>query len=82
MTRYFFDTRDNDRFVRDDDGLEFPDLEVAKSEAARAIGEMARLDIPDSERHTLLIEVRGEAGPIFTARLVFEFAILDAAVRH
>jgi len=30
MPLFFFDTRDNDAFVEDDEGLDFPDLEAVR----------------------------------------------------
>ena len=42
MPLYYFDTRDDRGFVRDDTGLEFDTLEQAKAEAARALVDMAR----------------------------------------
>ena len=34
---YFFDTRDNDNFIEDDVGIELPDLEAVKAQAARSL---------------------------------------------
>jgi hypothetical protein len=34
MAHYFFDTRDNGTFIRDDVGLEFDTIEEARDEAA------------------------------------------------
>ena len=76
MRRYFFDTRDNDAFIEDDLGVEYPDLEVVKAEAARALAELARDVLPGSTRRELAIEVRDEDGPVLVARMVFEALIL------
>jgi hypothetical protein len=48
VTLYFFDTRDNDTFFEDDEGLEYPDIEAVKVEAARALAELARDVLPGS----------------------------------
>jgi hypothetical protein len=40
MPLYYFDTRDDRGFVRDDTGLEFDTLEQAKAETARALVEV------------------------------------------
>ena len=74
MPRYFFDTRDNDNFTPDPEGLELPDLAAARTEVARALAEMAREVIPGSEHRTLSIEVCGDDGPIFASRLIFEMS--------
>ena len=72
VPRYFFDTRDNDQFVEDDVGLEFPDLETVKAQAALSLAELARDVLPGSERRVLVVEVRDEKQPILVAKLIFE----------
>lgn len=72
MVRFFFDSRDNDHFLRDEEGLEFPDLAAAEREAAQALAEIALDVVPGSERRTLVIEVRDDLGPVFATRIVFE----------
>jgi hypothetical protein len=42
MARYFFDTRDNDIFLEDDEGVDLPDLEAVKFQASASLGELAR----------------------------------------
>jgi hypothetical protein len=54
MPLYYFDTRDDRGFVRDDTGLEFDTLEQAKAEAARALVDMARDRVPGPDRRSLL----------------------------
>jgi hypothetical protein len=73
MPRYYFDVRDGDTFIRDEDGLEFLDLERAKSEAARALVDMARDVVPASRCREMAIEVRDEAKePLVRTSLRFE----------
>lgn len=79
MPLYFFDTRDDDRFIEDDIGLEFPDLEAVKIEASRALAELARDVLPGSLRRELAVEVRDEAGPVLKALMRFEATILRPA---
>jgi len=79
MALYFFDTRDNDEFVEDDVGLEFPDIETVKVQAAKALAELARDVIPGSVRRHLSVEVRDEAGPVLIAMMMFEAIILRTA---
>jgi hypothetical protein len=76
---YFFDTRDNDAFFEDDEGLEYPDIEAVKVEAARALAELARDVIPGSLKRELSIEVRDESGPVLIARMTFEAVVLRSA---
>ena len=71
--RYYFDSRDGDRFINDDVGLEFETIEAARDEATRALAELAKDVLPRSERRELSIEIRDEnKAPLLTTRLVFE----------
>ena len=79
MPLYFFDTRDNDDFIEDDTGLECPDLEAVKVEAARGLAEFARDVIPGSMKRKLAVEVRDEQGPVLRATMSFEAVILRPA---
>jgi hypothetical protein len=79
MPLYFFDTRDNDEFIDDDEGLEYPDLEAVKVAAAKALTELARDVIPGSLRRRLSVEVRDELGPVLVAVMTFEAVILRPA---
>jgi hypothetical protein len=40
MRRYYFDTQNGDGLTVDDEGVEFPDLDAAKQEAALALADM------------------------------------------
>jgi hypothetical protein len=71
MPRYYFDTRDGHTFVQDDIGVELPDIEAARDQAAVALAEMAKEALPGSVRRALSIEVRDDA-PVLTTSLVFE----------
>lgn len=76
MPIYFFDTRDGDKFSRDDLGIDFPDLEAAKFEATMSLPELARNVIAGSLRRELVVEVRDARGPVLTAMMRFEAEIL------
>ena len=72
MPRYFFDVRDGS-VTRDDVGLEFDSIDAARSEAARALAEMARDVLPGAYARELTIEVRDESNePLLRAALRFE----------
>lgn len=79
MPLYFFDTRDNDDFIEDDEGLEYPDLEAVKVAAAKALAELARDVIPGSLKRKLSVEVRDALGPVLVAVMTFEAVILRPA---
>lgn len=79
MPLYFFDTRDNDDFVEDDVGVEYPDLETVKVEAATALAELARDVLPGSLQRKLAVEVRDEQGPVLMALMTFKAVVLRSA---
>ena len=78
MPLYFFDTRDGDDFIRDDDGIELLHLEQVKIVAAKSLAELARDVLPGSVRRKLVIEARDERGPVMIASLTFEAVVLVA----
>ena len=79
MARYFFDARDNNDFIEDDIGLELPDLEAVKVEAARSLAEIAKDVLPSSLKRELVVEARDERQPVLRAVLTFEAIILVPA---
>jgi hypothetical protein len=78
MPLYFFDTRDDDQLLADDEGLVFPNLEAVKVEAAKCLAELARDVIPGSLRRVLTVEVRDAEGPVMRAMMTFEAVLLRA----
>jgi hypothetical protein len=64
--RYFFDFRQGDEILPDDEGTELPSLELAQEEAARFLAELTSLlaesNEADAVRQHLAIEVRDELG--------------------
>jgi hypothetical protein len=77
MPEYFFDTRINEELVPDDTELKFTSLEKAKTEATKALAELAREVLPSSVVQRLAIEVRTAAGPVLRASLRFELEQLS-----
>jgi hypothetical protein len=77
MARYFLDTRDNDAIIVDDEGVELPDLDAVKVQAARSLAELALDVLPGSIRRKLGVDVRDEAGqPVIVTELTFEARLL------
>ena len=76
MARYFFDTRDDGSFVRDEIGQEMPDLEAVKVQAALALTEMAKDVLPGSIKRELSVEVRDQRQRILRAVMTFEVVVL------
>lgn len=76
MPWYFFDTRDDDKFIEDDEGVELADLEAAKALAAVSLAELARDVLPSSAKRELAVEVRDERHPVLKALMHFEAIIL------
>jgi hypothetical protein len=72
MPRYYFDERDNEKFVIDDDGIEIDSLEHVKAEASRAMADFAKDVLPGSLVRVLAIEVRDNLGPVLRVKLRFE----------
>ena len=73
MPLFYFDVRDNDRLLPDEDGLELPGVEEARHEAARALAEIAKDVVPGSTSRELAIEVRDETKqPLLRTMLRFE----------
>ncbi|WP_027568404.1 hypothetical protein [Bradyrhizobium sp. URHA0013] len=60
MTRYYFDTRDND----DDIGVELATFEQVKLAASEAMADFAKDVLPGSVVRILSIEARDSSGPL------------------
>jgi hypothetical protein len=73
---YFFDTRDNGTFIKDDVGIELADLEAAKTQAALSLTDLARDVLPGSIERVLSVEVRNRFQPILKDVLTFEAILL------
>jgi|tagenome__1003787_1003787.scaffolds.fasta_scaffold19964288_1 hypothetical protein len=70
MPLYFFDVTDTGKTFPDDEGTELADLEEARTEALRTIGEIAKDKLPDGDDREFLICIREENGvPVMTVAL-------------
>jgi cobalamin biosynthesis protein CbiD len=65
MPRYYFDVRDGEGSHIDDVGLLLPDMDAAIREARKALADMVRDALRDSDGSEISILVRdGEDGPV------------------
>ena len=74
MQRYFFDIRDGDELIVDEEGMLLRDVEAAKEEAARSLADIAKEDVGEkfnggAERQ-LTIVIRDSAGPVQEVSLI------------
>jgi hypothetical protein len=73
VPRFYFDTRNDGRTVRDDSGLELAGLDAVQDLAIRSLTEIAADELPRSDRRTYGIDVRDEGGEaVLTTELTLE----------
>ena len=60
VPRFYIDTADQHRFIRDEDGLELEDVEAAMNAAADGLADMARDTLPGGEGRTFIAIVWDE----------------------
>jgi hypothetical protein len=75
MAHYYFDLREGDELITDEEGLELRDLKVMQKEAARALAGFARDSVQslnDVQSHQMAIAVRDEHGPVMEVKFSFE----------
>jgi len=73
MPRFFFDTRDNGRQVRDELGCELAGMDAVHDLAVRTLTEIAADEGSSSDQHRFGIDVRDEAGEaVLTSELTLE----------
>jgi hypothetical protein len=77
MALFFFDTRDDGQIVRDDIGLNFPDLETVREQAAKSLAELAVDVLPRSTERCLGVDVRDRGNrAVLTTELTFKASLL------
>jgi hypothetical protein len=85
MPRYYFDMREGDEIVPDNEGMELDALETVQEEAARSLADMARDAIRKRNcarhPHQMAIDVRDDSGPLLQVTFTFIFTI-DRHSRH
>jgi hypothetical protein len=72
MKRYFFDIREGDKFVTDDEGMELPHVEAAQMEAARSLANMVRDKVDSLPFSLMAVHVRDSDGPVVEAKFEWE----------
>lgn len=76
MPRYYFDTRDDGKFICDDVGVELPDVQAATIVAARSLAELAMEALPESTARCLGVDVRDDQQrDILTTELTYKTLI-------
>jgi hypothetical protein len=74
MPRYYFDIRDGEEFIEDEEGIELEDIAEAQMEAAATLADISKefpLRSPQPLGFSLSIEVRDSNGPLFEAAFRF-----------
>ena len=76
MARYYFNVRDGDKIISDEEGMELPTADGVWTEAVHSLAELARDTIPRHRDagHRMSIEVRDADGPVVLAQVTFSFA--------
>jgi hypothetical protein len=81
MPLYYFDARDDDKFVSDKEGTELFSIDEVQNEAAYALADMLREQLPvgngNGHARYLIIEVRDTSGPVMHARFSLEMQRLQ-----
>ena len=78
MPLFFLDIDDGQRFIRDEEGLEFPSREAMGEAAMQLLPNIARDELPDRDRRTYRVSARDESGrPVFQATLCLASWWLD-----
>ena len=70
MSRFYFDIRDGEGLVLDEEGLDLPSQRAAEIEAAHSLADIARELHPIASSEGLSIEVRDAGGPVLKATFV------------
>ncbi|MTV13020.1 MULTISPECIES: hypothetical protein [Bradyrhizobium] len=75
MPRYYFDLKDGNGIVVDEEGMDLRDLEAAQNEAALSLAGMARDAVATAHRaEQMEIGVRDDNGAVMLVRFSFEIS--------
>lgn len=79
MPRYYFDITDHGGHHEDDVGVDLADFEEAREQAQGLLPDIAREQLPDGELHTIVCEVRDDAGRIvYRGRITYQGEVVAA----
>jgi Domain of unknown function (DUF6894) len=72
MARYFFDFQNGEGTIKDDSGVQLPSRAQVPVEVSRILADLARDELPWTDRADITITVRSEDGrPVSVANLTF-----------
>jgi hypothetical protein len=78
MTRFFFDTDDSGKRMRDEEGTQLASLEEARAEALTTLAGIAKDELPDGDHRDFSITIRDETGREYlTATLSLRVTLND-----
>ena len=81
MRRYFFDVRDGDGVIPDEEGVVLSNLDAVQDEAARALADMARDEVRATNSKGLMrdlaIDVRDDNGAVMRVKFTFQIERLQ-----
>jgi hypothetical protein len=77
MPRYFFDLHNGDGPLRDEAGLELSDRAEVARETSRILLDIARDEMPATDRAMISVTVRSGERPVSVATLTFANEWLD-----
>ncbi|QOZ73659.1 DUF6894 family protein [Bradyrhizobium arachidis] len=75
MGLYFFDFRDGENLILDEEGLDLRDMIAVQREAARALAGLAwdsMASFNSSQIHQMAIAVRDKSGPVMEVEFAFK----------
>jgi hypothetical protein len=74
MTRYYFDLREGDILVVDEEGLELPDIESVHQQAAKSLLDMAKDAVVErgGRMQWMAIDARDDEGPVLQAKFTID----------
>lgn len=75
MTHYYFDVRNGQGLISDEEGMDLPDMTAVEDEAAKSLADFAKdaLLREHATDHPMVVEVRDREGPVLKVKFAFEF---------
>ena len=62
MPRFYFDVREDGKFIPDEEGLELESVDVAEHKAAVSAADIGRSQLPHGKIREITVEVKDENG--------------------